>query len=74
MGRVEYLGPERAKARGSHRVLAKVLHRWGPTRANNVGWPTFDGKFVIILALRRTGRPKGGSITAWWEMTRLPRT
>jgi hypothetical protein len=73
MGRVEYLEPERAKAKGSHRELAEVLHRWGPTRANNVGWSTFDGNFVIILALRRTGSPTGGSIKAWWEMTRLPR-
>jgi hypothetical protein len=46
----EHLGSEQTWARQSHRGLAGFFNGGGRGRgqmkANVVGWPTFDGKFV----------------------------
>ncbi len=43
-GREEYLGLEWVKGNGGHGEFVGVLHGWGQLKANNIGWPTFDGK------------------------------
>jgi hypothetical protein len=44
----KYLGSEWARTRGGHGELAGVLHGRGSgqMRANNVGWPAFNRKFI----------------------------
>jgi hypothetical protein len=41
----EHLGPGWSR-RGSYSGLSGLLRGWGQTKANDSGWPMFDGKFV----------------------------
>ncbi len=36
--------------------LVDVMHGWGQLRANNSGWPTFDGRYASYLRFKREWR------------------
>jgi hypothetical protein len=46
---MEYLGLEWARSREGYVELKRFLHGWGLMITNDVGWPTFDGKFVSYV-------------------------
>jgi hypothetical protein len=64
-GEEVYLGPEWTRTKRGHEWPAGVLQGWEQMEANDVGWPTFDGKFVNDPGplSRRNGGPTGRLIT-----------
>jgi hypothetical protein len=49
----EILWPEWTRTRRGHCVFAGILKGWRQVGANNVGWPTVNGKFMSNLRYRK---------------------
>jgi hypothetical protein len=38
--------------------LTSLLRGWGQLKANDSGWPVFDGKYINYPRFKRSGLPK----------------
>jgi hypothetical protein len=52
-------------SRGGPEGLVDVLRGWGQLKANDSGWPTFDGPYASYCDSRWSGRPTGRRTTLW---------
>jgi hypothetical protein len=49
----EYLGPKWTRIHGGHQELTGILGGWSQMKANDMGWLTFNGRFVNYPRFKR---------------------